>query len=83
MIIGKGSEAETLSEAQVTDLCAEAFSRKDLDGKQVLVIIPDYTRSGPIDMMFRVVYKLLAGRVKNLDFLIALGTHPAMSKEAI
>ena len=83
MVIGKGSETETLSEAQVGDLCSEAFSQKNLDGRRVLVIIPDSTRSGPIDMMFRVVYKLLAGRVKTLDFLIALGTHPPMSDEAI
>ena len=83
MVIGKGSETETLSEAQVGALCADAFSRQDLDGKRLLFIIPDYTRSGPIDMMFRVVYKLLAGRVKTLDFLIALGTHPPMSDEAI
>ncbi len=83
MVIGKGSETETLSEAQVGDICANAFSRQDLDGKRLLFIIPDYTRSGPIDMMFRVVYNLLAGRVKTLDFLIALGTHPPMSDEAI
>ncbi len=67
MIIGKGSETEILSEAEVTDLCAEAFSRKNLDGKRILFIIPDYTRSCPLDVMFRVVYKLLAGRLENLD----------------
>ncbi len=83
MVIGKGSETETLNEEQVRDLCAEAFSNKNLDGRRVLVIIPDSTRSGPIDMMFRVVYNLLAGRVKTLDFLMALGTHPQMSEEAV
>ena len=83
MVIGKGSETETLNEEQVRDLCAEAFSKKNLDGRRVLVIIPDSTRSGPIDMMFKVVYNLLAGRVKILDFLVALGTHPQMSEEAI
>ena len=83
MIFGKGSETETLNEAQVHDLCAEAFSQKNLDDKRVLVILPDYTRSGPIDMMFRVVYQVLAERVKALDFLIALGTHPSMSEDAL
>lgn len=83
MIVGKGSETEVIEEAKVYDLCAEAFSRKTFDGKRILAIIPDSTRSGPIDMMFRVVYTLLAGRVKTLDFLIALGTHPPMSGEAI
>lgn len=83
MIIGKSSETEALNESQVYDLCAEAFARKNLDGKRVLAIIPDYTRSGPIDMMFRVVYKLIAERVKLLDFIIALGTHPPMSGDQI
>ena len=68
MIIGKGSETETLSEAEVTDFCAEAFSRENIDDKRILAIIPDSTRSGPIDMMFRVVYKLLVQRVKVLIF---------------
>ncbi|MBT4483637.1 MAG: DUF2088 domain-containing protein [Candidatus Latescibacteria bacterium] len=83
MIIGNGSEIETLNEKQVFDLCAEAFARSDLNGKRVLVIIPDYTRSGPFGLLFRVVYKLLSERVKNLDFLIALGTHPPMNDDAI
>ncbi|MCE5249429.1 lactate racemase domain-containing protein [bacterium] len=83
MIIGKGSETDFLGEQEVYDLCAEAFAQKKLDGRKVLVIIPDYTRSGPFDLMFRMVYRLLAERVKLLDFLIALGTHPPMSDEQI
>ena len=83
MIIGTGSETEILPESQVYDLCAEAFSRKQLDNKRVLAIIPDYTRSGPIDLFFRYVYALIGYRVKTLDVLIALGTHPPMSEEAI
>ncbi len=83
MVIGRGSETILLNEVQVHDLCAEAFSQKNLDNKKILLIIPDSTRSGPMDMMFRVVYKLLAERVKTLDFLIALGTHQPMSEEAI
>ena len=83
MIIGKGSETELLNESQVHEFCAEALSRIKLDGKRVLVIIPDSTRSGPFDMLFRVVYKLLAGRVKLLDFLVALGTHQPLNDEAL
>jgi len=83
MIIGKGSETEFLGERDVYDLCAEAFEKKALDGKRVLILLPDYTRSGPFDLMFRTVYRLLAGRVKLLDFLIALGTHPPMTDEQI
>jgi len=83
MILGKGSETEFLTEREVYELCAEAFESRKLEGKRVLVIMPDYTRSGPFDLMFRVIYELLAGRVKVLDFLMALGTHPPMSDEQI
>ncbi len=83
MIIGKGSATEVLGEPEIRELCAEAFSREKLDGRRVLVIIPDSTRSGPVDVMFRVVYELIAERVEVLDFLIALGTHPPMSEAAI
>ena len=72
-----------LSENDVRDICKNAFERAALDGKKVLFIIPDSTRSGPIDMMFRVIYEQMIDRVNRMDFLIALGTHPAMSEMAI
>lgn len=83
MVIGFGSESATISEGQIRDICTEAFANKPLDGKKVLVIIPDHTRTAPIDVMFRVLYELLAPKLELLDFLVALGTHPPMSDEAI
>lgn len=83
MIIGKGSPQETLSAAQVLELCGQAFESRNLNGKRILAIIPDNTRSAPIDLMFRSVYQLLAARVAQLDFLIALGTHPALNEAGI
>jgi nickel-dependent lactate racemase len=61
----------------------EALAQVNLAGKRVLIIIPDGTRSGPIDLFFRRFHELLWGRVAALDYLIALGTHQPMSKEAI
>jgi nickel-dependent lactate racemase len=83
MVTGKGSKESLLTEVDVFDLCKEAFAKKDFKGKKVLAVILDHTRSGPIDVMFRTVYKLLADRVNVLDFIIAAGTHPPMSDEAI
>lgn len=83
MVTGFGSESATIGEGQIRDICTEAFANKPLDGKKVLVIIPDHTRTAPIDVMFRVLYELLAPKVELLDFLVALGTHPPMSDEAI
>lgn len=83
MIIGKGSPHETLSAAQVLELCGQAFANRNLTGKRILAIVPDNTRSAPIDLMFRSVYQLLAERAARLDFLIALGTHPPLHEAGI
>ena len=83
MLAAKGSELEFLDEKQIFDLCGEAVEKAGLDGKRVLFIIPDHSRTAPIDIMFRVIYQHLAERVRNLDFLVALGTHPPMSDDQI
>ncbi len=83
MIIGSGSPDQLLNENQIYDICAEGFGELKLNNKRLLFIIPDQTRTAPIDIMFRVVYKLLAEKVALLDFIIALGTHPPMTQEAI
>jgi nickel-dependent lactate racemase len=82
-LVGKGGDEGHLSAEDVYNLTEQAFSRADLVEKSVLVIIPDHTRTAPIDIMFRVLYQLLADRVELLDFLVALGTHPPMSDESI
>ena len=59
MIIGKGDPDRLLNNEQITALCDQALSHKDLNHKRILVIIPDHTRTGPIDVMFRNLYLLL------------------------
>jgi lactate racemase len=83
MILGKGSTTDILTTEQVRQLLAEVCESLPLDGKRVLVIIPDGTRTAPIPLFFRLLYEHLGQRVARLDYLIALGTHPAMSEEAI
>ena len=80
---GAGQKGTKLSEAAVRQLCAEEVSKWGLKGKRVLMIVPDHTRSAPIDVMFRVLHGLIAREAKAFDVLIALGTHPPMSDEAI
>lgn len=83
MVTGKGYTDRTLAEAEARIILADALAAQPLDGQRVLVIIPDGTRSGPIDVLFRLLHELLAARVDSLDVLIALGTHQPMSDEAI
>lgn len=83
MVIGKGYKHGFLSEREVHNLTAEALVQADLDGKRVLVIIPDHTRTAPTPLFFRLFRDLLWGRVAALDYLVALGTHQPMSEEAL
>ncbi|MDZ7292598.1 MAG: lactate racemase domain-containing protein [candidate division KSB1 bacterium] len=81
--IGKGSLQTPLTESEVREICTDALSSLALEGKRVLVLIPDHTRHAPVDLFFHLIYKLLGQKVKALDYLIATGTHQAMSMERI
>jgi nickel-dependent lactate racemase len=83
MVVGKGSQVRLLTETEVRDLVAAALAQAGLRQKRVLVIVPDGTRSGPIDLFFRLFHELLWGEVAALDYLIALGTHQPMTEQAI
>src|SRR5579875_44030 len=83
MLLGAGSTSEPLTETQVSDLLQRAFEPLALTGKRVLIIIPDGTRSAPLPLFFRLLNEHLYGRVAQLDYLIALGTHPPLSEAAI
>lgn len=71
------------SDDEIATLTMSALEKADLDGKRVLVLIPDGTRSAPIPLMFRLLHQSLAKRVAALDYLIALGTHQPMTQEQI
>jgi lactate racemase len=73
----------TLANEEVSDLVHQALADSQLDGQRILVLIPDSTRTAPIPQMFRLLHQELSNRVAALDFLIALGTHNAMSEEQI
>jgi nickel-dependent lactate racemase len=83
MLIGKGYEEGFLTEAEIRGLMSEALAAAELDGKRVLILIPDRTRTAPIPQMFRLFHELLGQRVAALDYLIALGTHQPLNEAAI
>jgi nickel-dependent lactate racemase len=83
MVIGKGYTDRFLTEDDVRELMGDALALAELDGKRVLVIIPDSTRTAPLPLFFRLLYEQAGGRVAALDYLVALGTHPPMSEEAL
>jgi len=79
MVIGQGYTERFLSEVEARNLMTRGLEQVDLADKRVLIIIPDATRSGPVDMFFRLFHDLLGDQVAALDYLIALGTHQPLS----
>ncbi len=83
MVIGVAAQSGELSRVEVAQALERGFAGAQLDGKRALVIIPDSTRTAPIPLMFGLLYETLGQRLAQLDYLIALGTHPPLSDEAI
>jgi nickel-dependent lactate racemase len=67
-------DAETIHDTLAAGLEGE------FTGQKVLVLIPDHTRTIPLPQLFRYVVDLLHD-ARRLDFMVALGTHPALSEE--
>ncbi|SCF47695.1 Nickel-dependent lactate racemase [Micromonospora matsumotoense] len=78
-VIGAGHPDRVLTQAELTEVLHRGLAALRLDGARVLVIVPDATRSIPLDQLFDTVYDTLAPQTAALDVLIALGTHPMMT----
>ena len=77
------TESAEVSFAQVVDLVAQACPSTEYQGKRVLLIVPDGTRTAPVDQFFHALHARLGPAVAQLDVMIALGTHQPMSEAAI
>lgn len=74
---------DLVTDAKIRALLAAGLGQVALEGKRVLLVVPDGTRTAPLPTLFRLLHALLADRARALDVLIALGTHPPMSEAAI
>lgn len=83
MVIGQGYQDRVLNGDEIRNIVTKAIDGAGLAGKRVLAVIPDHTRSAPVDVMFRELYGVLADTAAAFDVLVALGTHPPMSMEQI
>ncbi len=82
-VVGAGQVDATLDAGTVTGIVHELLDGRNLDGRHVVILIPDGTRTAPISMMLRLLHDELAGRARRIDVLIALGTHQPMPEAAI
>ena len=68
-----------LSKEQVFSFIRTQLKALDLTGQRVLVLVPDKTRTMPVPQVFEILREVLGPVVSQLDYLVALGTHPALS----
>ena len=83
MIIGNGEIPRQKMEEEIYTLSEQALSPLHLDGKRILVIIPDTTRHAELPVFFRTLGRILGPKVKALDYLIATGTHHPLEMDTI
>ena len=78
-VIGRGVPEGYLQPPDIAHIARQGLAALPVDGRRVLVIIPDGTRTMPMPMMFGTLERELGGRVAALDYLVALGTHTPMN----
>ena len=74
---------QSLDDANVSKLVGDALSTEDYRGQRILLIVPDQTRTAPVGLLFKRIYRQIGEASAALDVMIALGTHPPMSEEAV
>jgi nickel-dependent lactate racemase len=82
-MIGTGFTDRYLSAEETRRIVREGLESLRPEGKRLLFIIPDGTRTMPMPAMFALFREVLQGRAKQVDYLVALGTHQPMSDEAL
>lgn len=75
---GKGVQAQEVQEVVARACPADVYRQK-----KVLLIVPDGTRTAPVGLLFRALFRQIGAVTKALDVMIALGTHQPMSEAAI
>lgn len=78
-----GGQHSVLTEDEIRAFVHDQLAAADLEGRSVCVLIPDGSRSCPMPLLMSAIHQVLHGRVSRLTVLVALGTHAAMSEQAL
>ena len=73
----------SLSSGEVKQILQAGLPQAEFRNRKVLLIVPDHTRTAPVGQIFQEVHASLGSVAKQIDVMVALGTHPPMSQEAI
>jgi nickel-dependent lactate racemase len=81
--LGQGVATGYLDTAAVSRIIRDGVAGLPVDGRRVLVLVPDGTRTMPMPLAFAALVRELGPHVAALDFLVALGTHTPMTDEQL
>ncbi len=82
-VFRKSASGTVLAALDVEAVVAESCPVERYQGRRVLLIVPDATRTAPVGLVFQTLHRQLGEATAALDVLVALGTHQAMSEESI
>ena len=77
MITAIAPQNQLLDDDSIRQTLTEGLENQ-FSGQKVLILIPDHTRTIPLPQLFRYLVEILHDS-QQLDFMVALGTHPALS----
>lgn len=83
MMTGSGQPHAALSETQIRNIIESGTPPELYQGKRVLVLTPDTTRTCPLPLMVSIFQEVIGAEAQQLDFMVALGTHQPLSEERI
>ena len=79
-MVGRGVAEGYLSGEEIARSWRKGLARLPVDGRRVLVLIPDGTRTMPMPLMFEMLERELGpARRRRSIILVALGTHTPMT----
>lgn len=76
-MIAQAFQTDGLLSKDIITQTLHAGLERQFSNQRVLVLIPDHTRTIPLPFLFRELVNILHD-TKQLDFMVALGTHPPL-----
>jgi nickel-dependent lactate racemase len=77
------TDLRTMSADEIAAWIHRQVPAEEFRDRRLLMIVPDSTRTAPMNILFPALRALLRPVVKSLDVLVALGTHQPMPVEQI
>lgn len=78
-----GNAEGFLTDSDISQQLEAIITASNIENKNVLLIVPDSTRSCPLPTLLPIIHKQLSASAKSIKVLIALGTHAAMKEAEI